>query len=122
MSGTLRWIVPLALLAAACGKLDPEPGADFGVQVVGGSSIVAIGKLSVPVRFAVSGCDAFDAAIRTSGSTRALGVARQADGTWLAEAPVAWLRAEDLDCLHDARRPQDARAELVVTCRDGDRS
>ncbi len=122
MSGNLRWLLSLALLAAACSRLDPEPGADFGVQVVGGSSITAIGKLSVRVGFTVSGCDAFDPAIRIGASAHAIDASRQGDGTWLADVPVDWLRVEDFDCLHDALRPHASRADLVVTCRDGGRS
>ncbi len=117
-----RSLLLLALLAAACDRLTADPGADFGVRLVGSSSLTVVGKLSAPVQFAVSGCDAFDAAIRNDASSQAVVAIRQEGGTWLADVPVEWLRTEDHDCLHDALRPLEVRAELVVTCRDGGRS
>jgi hypothetical protein len=117
-----RSLLLLALLAAACDRLTADPGADFGVRLVGSSSLTVVGKLSAPVQFAVSGCDAFDAAIRNDASSQAVVAIRQEGGTWLADVPVEWLRTEDHDCLHDALRPLEVRAELVVTCGDGGRS
>lgn len=118
-----RSLLAVALLAgAACGRITAEPGGDFGVRLVGPASLTLVGKLSAPVRFAVSGCDAFDVAIQNGASTGGVAAARQDDGTWLADVPVEWLRTDDHDCLHDALRPLEGQAELVVTCRDVARS
>ncbi len=112
----------IAMLGVACDALKTAPGHDFGVRVLNPLPISAVGRITVPVRIAVAGCDSFDAVVSGGAGSHAIDFVHQGDGTHLAAVPVDWLREEDGACLHDSVNPLQSQAELVVTCHDAGRS
>lgn len=108
----------LALSHGGCDALRSSPGHDFGVTLLTPAPIVAIGKISVPVDLAITGCEDVDAAVLAGGAAHAIELARRPDGTFRADIPVEWLRDEDRTCLRDARSPQSVQShQLTLSCR-----
>ncbi len=112
----------LVIAISACDRLEVDPGHGFGVRVLTPSPVAGVGKITVPLRFAITGCDLFDAEIRGgAGAGHAVELLNEPGGTFLAEVPVDWLRGVDGTCLHDARTPLVSAAQVLVTCRDAGR-
>ncbi|MFO0583120.1 MAG: hypothetical protein U0229_12680 [Anaeromyxobacter sp.] len=114
---------PLVLAGAACDRLVSKPGSDFAVALEGGGTSALTGKISLPLRFTVRGCKAFQAEVRVPGMARPLEPARQADGTWLAEVPISWLWIEQpatdlIACARTRYNPVKIDGEVAVTCDD----
>lgn len=120
---TLLLATALALAAAGCDALRSSPGSDFRVRIEGPTPIPAVGLIDLSVPVTVTGCDAFDAAVRgPDGAVRPTVLEPGQDGTLRARVPVAWLRGDDGDCAHDADSPLTSPAQLLVTCRDAGRT
>lgn len=110
------------LLGVGCDALGVRPGHDFAVTVLNEQPIQAVGLLTVPLRMAVTGCDAVQADVGRGTDRHAIDIIRQGDGTWASAVPVEWVRGEDGACLFDATAPQATTARLWVTCMDAGRS
>src|SRR5512133_1893815 len=114
--------IVLVAAGVGCDALTPTPGRGFGVTVLDPFPLDAIGRINVPVRVSVAGCDAFDATVRNdAGASHSVIFEPQPDGTFVASVPVEWLRGEDGFCLHDAQFSLWSLAAVVVTCRDASR-
>lgn len=110
------------LLGTGCDALGVRPGHDFAVAILNAQPVQAVGLVTVPLRVAVSGCDAVQAEVVGTAGRHALEIERQPDGTWSSPVPVEWLRGDDGTCTFDATAPQASTADLVVTCLDAGRS
>jgi hypothetical protein len=122
-----RWsATPYAVLAlflgAGCDALSVRPGHDFGVAILNEQPIQAVGLVTVPLRVAVTGCDAVQAEVDGAAGRHAVDLIRQPNGTWTSAVPVEWLRGDDGTCDFDGAAPQASTSSLVVTCLDAGRS
>lgn len=115
---SLLLAITAVLAGAGCDRLETSPGRDFEVTVLSPSPIPAIGKITVPVRFAVAGCDSFDVDVATGGERHAVAARKESDGSYLAAVPVEWLRVKGRFCTDDALAPRRGSWQLLVTCRD----
>ncbi len=105
-------------------RVAERPGHDFALRVLDEEPIEAVGRIHVPVRFAVEGCKAFDLALEIeAGVSRPVSFREEPDGTFVATVPVAWMQDLSrcdmgfLGAIH-GHRP----GALVAVCQDAGRS
>jgi hypothetical protein len=110
-----------AAALASCSALDVAPGSDFAVRILDPTPIPAVGKISVPVPIAVTGCADFHVAVSGDSGSRPVDVVRDGDG-WVAYVPVAFLRGQDTMCLRGAGTAIWRPGRLDVTCADAGRT
>lgn len=123
MSGRqgVRVLALASLVCAGCDGLAVRPGHDLAVRVIDESPIWYDGQIYAPVRFAVTGCNAFELALEDeSGATRPIGFTSAPDGTFVASVPTAWMRECNGWVLPDYS--EEDEGALVATCLDAARS